>query len=64
MADQLCQLCSPRAPERHSPLLQLQHMYKRGVTSPGSCEIQRIVNLGVINPKAQSYAKGWFLEIS
>lgn len=63
MADQLCQLCSPRAPERYSPL-QLQHMYKRGVTSPGSCEIQRIVNLGVINPKAQSYAKGCFLEIS
>lgn len=39
-------------------------MYKRGVISLGSYEIQRIVNLGVINPKVQSYAKGWFLEIS
>lgn len=56
----------PQAPERHSPglFLQLQHVYKSGVISLGSYEIQRIVNLGVINPKAQSYAKGWFLEIS
>ena len=56
----------PQAAERHSPglFLQLQHMYKTGVISLGSYEIQRIVNLGVINPKVQSCAKGWFLEIS
>lgn len=55
----------PRAPGQNSPdlFLQLQHVYKRAFTALGSREIQRIKK-GVINSKAQSYARSWLLEIA